>query len=536
MAGKVLRRSLIGIGVVVVLFCVAATVLTFTERGRLKQYLVTALNERFHSDVQIREINVYVYPRVYLVAHGISLRLHGRTDVPPLFTIETLTVSADLPALLAKTKHVARVHLDGMKITVPPRNLNKPEEPKTAKATVTLPLVIDEITADDATLTTLPRDPKKLPHEWDIHRVVMTSFSFEEPAHFHATLTNPKPIGEIDSSGLFGPWESDEPGDTPVDATFEFSHADLDSLKGLGGILSSKGKYSGVLDNLNVEGDTDTPDFSLDVSGNPVHLTTHYVALVDGTNGDTTLAPVVAHFLHTTVEAKGDIAGIRGKPGKDIELDSVVRDGRIEDLLQLVMKGDKPVMTGRVSLTAKISLPPVADVKIIDRLGLDGKFGVLGGHFTSDVVQGKVDTLSRKGQGQPKNDEIDNVISNLRGQFILKNRRATFSNLEFDVQGARVQLAGTYDLGAETLDFHGHLVMDAKLSQMTTGVKSFFLKAVDPFFSKHGQTDLPIQITGTRAHPEFGLDRGGHGNDSKKTGESKGDPKSEAKDRKNGQQ
>jgi hypothetical protein len=530
-----LRRSLIVVGVVVALFCVAATVLTFSERGRMKQYLVTALSERFHSDVQIRDISVYVYPRVYVVAHGISLRLHGRTDVPPLFTIETLTVSADLPALLAKTKHVARVHLDGMNITVPPRNLNKPEGPKPAKPRVTLPLVIDEITADNATLTTLPRDPKKVPHEWDIHHVVMESFSFEEPAHFHATLTNPKPIGEIDSSGEFGPWESDEPGDTPLNATFEFSHADLDSLKGLGGILSSKGKYSGVLDTLNVEGDTDTPDFSLDVSGNPVHLTTHYIAVVDGTNGDTTLAPVVAHFLHTTVEAKGDIAGVIGKQGKDIELDSVVHDGRIEDLLQLVMKGDKPVMTGRVSLTAKISLPPITDVKIIDRLNLDGKFGVTGGHFTSDVVQDKVDTLSRKGQGQPKNEEIDNVISNLRGQFILKNRRATFSNLEFDVQGARVQLSGTYDMGSEMLDFHGHLVMNAKLSQMTTGAKSFFLKAVDPFFSKNGKTDLPIKITGPRAHPEFGLDRGEHGDDSKKDGESKGDPKPEPKDKKDGQ-
>ena len=398
--------------------------------------------------------------------------------------------------------------------------MNKPQDPKPPKPKIKLPLVIDEITADDAILTTLPRDPSKLPHEWDIHRVVMETFSFEEPAHFHSTLTNPKPIGEIDSEGEFGPWESDEPGDTPLNATFEFSHADLDSLKGLGGILSSKGKYEGVLDHLNVEGDTDTPDFSLDVSGNPVHLTTHYVAVVDGTNGDTDLTPVVAHFLHTTVEAKGDIAGIRGKPGKDIELDAVVRDGRIEDLLQLVIKGDKPVMTGNVSLSAKISLPPITDVKIIDRLNLDGKFGVTGGHFTSDVTQDKIDTLSRKGQGQPKNENIDNVISNLRGEFVLKDQRATFSSLAFDVQGAWIQLSGTYDLGQQTLDFHGHLRMDAKLSQMTTGVKSFFLKAVDPFVSKNGATDLPIKITGTRANPEFGLDRG-HDDEKKKPDQAK---------------
>jgi hypothetical protein len=41
---------------------------------------------------------------------------------------------------------------------------------------------------------------------------------------------------------------------------------------------------------------------------------------------------------------------------------------------------------------------------------------------------------------------------------------------------------------------------------MTTGMKSFFLKAVDPFFRKGNVTELPIKITGTREHPSFGLD------------------------------
>jgi len=145
-------------------------------------------------------------------------------------------------------------------------------------------------------------------------------------------------------------------------------------------------------------------------------------------------------------------------------------------------------------------------------------------------VQGKVDSLSRRGQGQPKNEEIEDVISNLRGEFTLKDRRATFSSLAFDVQGAALQLAGTYDITNETLDFHGHLRLNAKVSQMTTGVKSFFLKAVDPFVSKNGETDLPIKITGPRSHPEFGLDRGrddekkkaDHAGDKNKEGEKKG--------------
>jgi hypothetical protein len=41
-------------------------------------------------------------------------------------------------------------------------------------------------------------------------------------------------------------------------------------------------------------------------------------------------------------------------------------------------------------------------------------------------------------------------------------------------------------------------------------VKSFFLKAVDPFVKgKNAGTVLPIRITGTTENPSFGLDHGG---------------------------
>jgi hypothetical protein len=79
--------------------------------------------------------------------------------------------------------------------------------------------------------------------------------------------------------------------------------------------------------------------------------------------------------------------------------------------------------------------------------------------------------------------------------------------LSFSVEGATVQLAGTYQMTSGEMNFHGNLLMDAKLSQTTTGVKSFFLKALDPFFKgEHGGTSLPIKITGTKDHPSFGLD------------------------------
>ena len=51
-------------------------------------------------------------------------------------------------------------------------------------------------------------------------------------------------------------------------------------------------------------------------------------------------------------------------------------------------------------------------------------------------------------------------------------------------------------------------MMDATISQAAGGgMKSFFLKAVDPFFRKNGKgAVVPIKITGNRKDPKFGLE------------------------------
>ena len=75
--------------------------------------------------------------------------------------------------------------------------------------------------------------------------------------------------------------------------------------------------------------------------------------------------------------------------------------------------------------------------------------------------------------------------------------------------GAALTLNGNYGLLDEHLDFHGTVQLDAKISETTTGFKSFLLKAVDPFFKgKKAGALIPIKITGTREQPAFGLDFG----------------------------
>src|SRR6202167_6245602 len=101
-----------------------------------------------------------------------------------------------------------------------------------------------------------------------------------QPFQFSAALVNPKPVGNIQSSGLFGPWQQDSPRDTPVQGDYSFSHADLSTIKGIGGILSSVGQYSGTLNHIAVHGTTDTPDFRIAISGHPVALHTEFHAVV----------------------------------------------------------------------------------------------------------------------------------------------------------------------------------------------------------------------------------------------------------------
>src|SRR5581483_7106667 len=134
------------------------------------------------------------------------------------------------------------------------------------------------------------------------------------------------------------------------------------------------------------------------------------------------------------------------------------------------------------------------------------KFGIASAEFLSPKVQSKLDTLSRRGQGQPKDLGIKDVASEMNGKFRVVDAVAHFSNLQFGVPGASVNLAGNYNLDNGALDFRGKLILQAKLSQTTTGVKSFFLKAIDPFFrGKDAGAILPIKISGTRENPEFGL-------------------------------
>jgi hypothetical protein len=323
---------------------------------------------------------------------------------------------------------------------------------------------------------------------------------------FTATLTNAVPPGRIETSGTFGPWSREEPGYTPLNGSFVFENADLGVFKGISGTLSSKGLFGGTLAEIDVKGQTETPDFTIAVGGNPVPLTTEYHAIVNGTDGDTRLERVDAMLARTRIVAAGGVLHAEGVKGREVVLDLTIDKGRLEDILQLAVGTPEPPMTGALNLETTFVLPP-GDRDVVEKLRLDGGFTIDDGRFMDPSVQQQINELSVRASGRKQaNVRPPRVASDFSGKFALGDGVLRLPTVTFDVPGAIVQLNGRYALQRETLNFSGNLFMDAKVSQTASGFKRLLLKVVDPLFRKNGRTVVPLKIGGTRDNPSFGLD------------------------------
>lgn len=534
-------------GIVLVLILaalIAADVVLHRAEPILKAHVIDALSTRFDSQVELQYFHASVLRGFEISGEGLALRPNQLQMQDPLFAVKRFSFHIGWRELFANSIHISRVHIDGLAIHMPPKNerrnmphLQQPKGQGTGGRHIAIS--VGEIQIDNASLVLVPapdpKKPNKVPLDFEISHLTLNSIGpgpagEPRPMKFHATLVNAKPVGNIDSSGQFGPFATDSPGDTPIQGTYTFRHADLNTIKGIGGTLSSDGQYQGTLNNIVVDGETSTPNFSIDTANHPMPLNTKFHAIVDGTNGDTHLQPVDAWLMHTHIVARGDVVRIPGRKGHDITLDVTVTPANIQDLLQLAVKTVPPVMTGQVTMHTKLVIPPNENLRVADRLQLAGSFKIENVHFTNEKVQSRIDELSLRGQGRA--DEANregkdakdgvlqngaaNIASEMEGNFTLDQSRLMIDGLKYNVPGAEIAMDGIYSLDGQQFDFHGTARLQAKVSQMVTGWKSILLKPVDPFFSKHGAgTEVPIQITGTRSEPHFGLDFGRKKNEGK---------------------
>jgi len=471
---------------------------------RTKRELVRIIEARLDAVAGIDAVTMSIFPRLAIEGRGLTLTRNRDETRLPFVRVERFHASGSLLHVLRRT--IGLVEIDGFQIDVA-RGPRPDETEGGSGLRGARDLRIDEIRAKNGLLRIVPDDPEKLPLNFDLETVTFRNFSFDHPGRYEAHLTNPKPRGNIRSSGSFGPWNTFVPRSTPLSGEYEFADARLDTIKGIGGTLNSIGTFDGVLEHISVNGTATTPDFQLDIARQPLRLDTRFRAVVDGTRGDTYLEEVDAMLGQTHILAKGSVAGAPGAKGRTISLD-VNAQGRFEDFLRLAVKAPQPAMRGGISLKTTMTLPP-GEIDVTQRIRLKGSFNIRRGRFASDTVQSKIDELSRRGRGEPTNEQVNDVLADFGGTFALQNGRLELPKFDFKVEGARVALGGKYMLPTQQLDFTGSLILDAPLSKTTTGFKSALLKLVDPLFRKKGVgTVLPIVVTGTVSQPSFTLDKG----------------------------
>jgi AsmA-like C-terminal region len=478
----------------------------------LKGRIIETLSTRFDSRVELDGLQVSLIKG--LAVSGQGLRIFAPDDVvaagakDPVIAVRQFEFHAGLFGLFLKPTHVRSVYVQGLAISIPPKSMRQKTRDTRHRGKVKI--LVDDLVVDDSRLVIGTDKPDKDPKLFELRHIVLHDVGSKSASPYDATLTNAVPAGDIHATGTFGPWDIESPAESTVTGKYTFQHADLNTIKGIGGILHSVGDFKGRLDRIEVEGTADVPDFSLDTANHPVPLYTRFSAIVDGTTGDTYLQPVDAKLGASEFSCSGAVVNHKGI-GHTIDLDVDVPAGRIQDFLQLAVKTQPVVMTGVLAMKTKLHIRPGKE-SVTQKLAMKGEFVLKRMHFTNPDLQDKVDMLSLRAQGDPKDAKpgAEDVISHMTGKFQMADGKLNLQDLDFTMPGATVRLAGVYTLDGKKFDFTGKVRTDAKLSQMVASRwKSWTLKVADPFFHKHGAgAEIPVKVTGTNTAPKFGLDIG----------------------------
>ena len=458
--------------------------------------VIEDLQEASDSRVTVRAFHRTYFPGPGCVLEGVVFT-HGRV-AEPLITIERLTIRTGYLRILSR--HINTIEAEGLRVFIPAFGTG--QSLHTQSSTIT----IGGIVANGATVEFASREQGKPPLRFDVHEASIRDVGWGGPLTYRVKVHNPEPPGEVTAAGKFGVWNENDPGQTPISGDYKFENADLGVYGGIGGTLSSVGKFNGKLGHIDISGTTDTPDFEVRSGHHPVRLTTEFSAYVDGTNGDTFLHRVEAHFGKTHVVAQGSVAKSKDGKGKTALLSLVSDGGRIEDILGLFVKAPRSPMSGAIKLRANVEIPP-GEPRFLEKIRLKGAFGIGAGEFSKASTQEAVNKLSAGARGEKDPDDPETVLTDLTGQVALDHGVATFTELSFGIPGAAARMHGTYGLIDHKIDLHGQMDVLTKMSNTVSGPKAFLLKVMDPFFKKRKKGEiLPVRISGVYEKPTFGLD------------------------------
>ncbi len=498
---------------------VAAEYLAHHLEPLVRKRIVATVSERFGAPVELDGLSISAVSGLEVRATGLRVGYPQGMGAAPddlskraMVRASEITFHTNFHMLLEPVTRLSLVTIEGLEIHIPPagQRFRPGGAPLPLEPARTPSLVVSNIDCRNATVSIDTETPGKTPLEFLIHSLKLTDVDWTRAFSYDATLTNPRPTGEIAVHGRFGPWQQLDPRATPIDGKYNFTKADLGSIRGIGGTLSSFGHFGGQLGFLTIDGTTDTPNFTIDTANHPMPLHSRFHATVDGTTGDTTLDAVEARLGHSDLVAKGRIVRVKGK-GHDTQLSVTTGNARIEDFLALAVKTEPPLLRAGVALTMQLHIPP-GPVRVAEKIQLGGRFHLRNVVFSNAKIQDKVDGLSLRAQGHPEEaghafDGLRSVVaSDMSAEFDIRNALMSVDNLDYQIPGATVQMNGVYSLNGQVFEFKGHVKTQAAASEMVTGWKALLLMPFDKRLRKNGAgMELPVSISGTGNEPHFGL-------------------------------
>ena len=155
------RRLFIAAGLAALVILVAAAVASREFEPRIRQAIVSRLSTSLESTVELGDTRLSFFPP-RLRTESLTLRHHGRVDVPPLLVIQSLVVHLNLLDLWGQV--IDRVAIDGMELNVPPRpDVGGPRLPMTREHADggTPDVVIRHLTTKNTRIAVIPRESGK---------------------------------------------------------------------------------------------------------------------------------------------------------------------------------------------------------------------------------------------------------------------------------------------------------------------------------------------------------------------------------------
>ncbi len=207
----------IGISSLIALVTFLIVVEVMVERAGpiLKGRVIETLSTRFNSRVELDGFDVSVFRGLEIT--GDRLRVFPPRGVvaagakSPLIAIDHFSFHSGFMGLVFKPMHLSSVHVTGLHITIPPRELLQSTD-KNEGRKGKIKIVVDQILCDGSQLIIETIKPNKDPKDFQLQKIELHDVGPNAPWKYQATLTNAVPKGEIHADGLLRTMEYRQSG------------------------------------------------------------------------------------------------------------------------------------------------------------------------------------------------------------------------------------------------------------------------------------------------------------------------------------